>query len=45
MDLALNNLHWLMCHKTKPNQSTYPIANLAVGRVIRNKMFYMIAIG
>ena len=20
MDLALNNLQWLMCHKTKPNQ-------------------------
>ena len=19
MDLALNNLQWLMCHKTKPN--------------------------
>ena len=19
-DLALNNLHWLICHKTKPNQ-------------------------
>ena len=21
MDLALNNLEWLMCHKTKPNQT------------------------
>ena len=21
MDLALNNLQWLMCHKTKPNQT------------------------
>ena len=20
-DLALNNLQWLMCHKTKPNQA------------------------
>ena len=20
MDLALNNLQWLICHKTKPNQ-------------------------
>ena len=20
-DLALNNLQWLMCHKTQPNQS------------------------
>ena len=23
MDLALNNLQWLMCHKTKPNDSGY----------------------
>ena len=21
MDLALNNLQWLMCHKTKPNKT------------------------
>ena len=21
MDLALNNLQWLICHKTKPNHS------------------------
>ena len=21
MDLALNNLQWLICHKTKPNQN------------------------
>ena len=21
MDLASNNLQWLMCHKTKPNQT------------------------
>ena len=21
MDLALNNLQWLMCHKTKPNET------------------------
>ena len=21
MDLALNNLQWLMCHKIKPNQT------------------------
>ena len=20
-DLALNNLHWLICHKTEPNQT------------------------
>ena len=25
MDLALNNLYWLICHKTKPNQ-TKPIS-------------------
>ena len=24
MDLALNNLQWLICHKTKQNQ-TYPL--------------------
>ena len=23
MDLALNNLQWLICHKTKPNQIKY----------------------
>ena len=22
-DLALNNLQWLICHKTKPNQILY----------------------
>ena len=22
-DLALNNLQWLICHKTKPNQTIY----------------------
>ena len=22
-DLALNNLEWLICHKTKPNQTDY----------------------
>ena len=24
-DLALNNLHWLICHKTQPNQIIYLI--------------------
>ena len=24
MDLALNNLYWLICHKTKPNQKEWP---------------------
>ena len=23
MDLALNNLQWLICHKTKPNINEY----------------------
>ena len=22
-DLALNNLQWLVCHKTKPNQTKF----------------------
>ena len=33
MDLALNNLQWLICYNTKPNQ-TKPI------NVIRNKILY-----
>ena len=28
-DLALNNLQWLMCHKTQPNQIIY-ISNIYV---------------
>ena len=27
MDLALNNLQWLMCHKTKPNQTNLSDSN------------------
>ena len=27
MDLALNNLQWLICHKTKPNQTKLKINN------------------
>ena len=23
-DLALNNLQWLICHKTQPNQTLFP---------------------
>ena len=34
-DLALNNLHWLICHKTKPNQ-TKPNSIGPVGRVFAN---------
>ena len=26
LDLALNNLQWLICHKTKPNQTLIPQA-------------------
>ena len=28
-DLALNNLQWLICHKTKPNQFIY-IQNICI---------------
>ena len=31
MDLALNNLQWLICHKTKPNQMIIIIYNAALG--------------
>ena len=31
MDLALNNLHWLICHETKPNQ-TKPNTNVYVDK-------------
>ena len=30
MDLALNNLQWLICHKTKPNQTK---ADVSIGGV------------
>ena len=29
-DLALNNLQWLICHKTKPNQIIVIAPNLVV---------------
>ena len=28
--LVLNNLQWLICHKTKPNQTKHLLYNLAV---------------
>ena len=31
LDLALNNLEWLMCHKTKPNQTTVQPTKGVVG--------------
>ena len=30
IDLALNNLQWLMCHKTKPNQTTSKHINILI---------------
>ena len=29
-DLALNNLQWLICHKTKPNQTKSYMFNIFV---------------
>ena len=46
MDLALNNLQWLICHKTKPNK-TYDKFNtntkrfcklLLIDKIIHRKM-------
>ena len=31
-DLVLNNLQWLICHKTKPNQITY-IQYISIKRI------------
>ena len=31
-DLALDNPHWLICHKTKPNKTKAYIFNIYVGR-------------
>ena len=31
-DLALNNLQWMICHKTKPNQTKSYIFNIYVER-------------
>ena len=28
MDLALNNLQWLICHKTKPNKTSIETVDL-----------------
>ena len=28
LDLALNNLEWLICHKTKPNQTKIVLGSL-----------------
>ena len=31
MNLALNNLKWLICHKTKPNQTTFGKGSCQLG--------------
>ena len=28
-DLALNNLQWLICHKTKPNKHSYMVSTIS----------------
>ena len=40
MDLALNNLQWLMCHKTKPKQTK----NLSEGIPMAQWLTYWTAI-
>ena len=37
MDLALNNLQWLIYHKTKPNQANFK-CNFAFVRLILNSL-------
>ena len=32
-DLALNNLQWLICHKTKPNQINHLSANRLIAPI------------
>ena len=36
LDLALNNLQWLICHKTKPNQTKNFASPTAVFRKVGN---------
>ena len=33
MDLALNNLQWLLCHKTKQNQTKWSNGNEVVSHI------------
>ena len=37
MDLALNSLQWLICHKTKPNQ--YPKIKFAIEHYFKELQF------
>ena len=40
-DLALNNLKWLRCQKTKPNQTNDRFANLmAIAGEVHNSLLY-----
>ena len=37
MEMGLNNLHWLICHKTKPNQTKHNLGRIELiynGRLI-----------
>ena len=42
-DLALNNLQWLICHKTKPNQTkSYILIYMYKKDVVLNNIQYFI---
>ena len=41
-DLALNNPQWLICHKTKPNQTKSYIFNIYIYNLALNKLQWMI---
>ena len=41
MDLALNNLQWLMSHKTKPNQNQNQNRNQLSGKIQVFKQFFI----
>ena len=37
-DLALNNLQWLMCHKTKPTKQAYLCTNFTMLKLYTDKI-------
>ena len=39
IDLALNNRQWLMCHKTKPNETSLLVISTFVGYFMPNPIF------
>ena len=41
-NLTLNNLQWLICHKTKPNQTTSYIFSIYVKRGFGIKLTTMV---